>query len=362
MNYKPRPILPYAGKDNILKSYQYDEQVSRMKPEEIFPENGEREYSVIVKHDGSYDIFPTFHATYMKSLLGTHVVDNVLGGTYSAIYSLWENAIRMYIADNSASITLYGEPTQAQIKTIASIINNKGLNWYIEFDFEDYQEDDQGTGPNEFIEAINRVIYPNEVPKEKQEKLKALRYFREPDYEEELRQNQALNRQLMKAAQVLDENEKYEEADKILNWLIQRPGTSNVPEGRVRRFHYTDGDNLESIRQHGIKLDKSKSWKQGDPRAVWSSDKIISSKPTIEFHVDPKKLISDTYQFGDVPVEDIIAIHEPWHEKYFYIKEELDNGSWTMQDLHDRMKDIPDTERYKDYWTAYRQILKEIDH
>lgn len=53
-------------------------------------------------------------------------------------------------------------------------------------------------------------------------------------------------------------------------WL-NYPLSKEVPEGSVRRLHYTSDDDvlLDQIKQQGLLVDKSKGHEQGDPRAIF---------------------------------------------------------------------------------------------
>jgi len=135
---------------------------------------------------------------------------------------------------------------------------------------------------------------------------------------------------------------------------IHKPGNLPIPEGMSRRFHYTKTDDLDALRNEGLRLDKSESYKYGDPRAIWSSPNFPNwIKPVVEYWENPKNLQSDVYQFNDVAPHQILTIHEPWHEIYRYAKEHfsLDEGIKKLQEL------MP----FKDerYVKTLEQLLKE---
>ena len=136
--------------------------------------------------------------------------------------------------------------------------------------------------------------------------------------------------------------------------IISKPGELPVPEGMSRRFHYTKTDDLDALRNEGLRVDKSVSHLYGDPKGVWSSPNFPNwYKPVVEFWEDPTNIISDTYQFKDVKPHQIMTIHEPWHEIYRYAKEHftLDEAIRRIQKLMP-MKD----ERYV---KTLEQLLKE---
>lgn len=124
---------------------------------------------------------------------------------------------------------------------------------------------------------------------------------------------------------------------------IPEPGELPIPEGTSRRFHYTKTDDLDSLRNEGLKLDKSESWKYGDPRAIWSSPGFPNwIKPVVEYWEHPKNLVSDTYQFNDVSPDQILAIHEPWHESYRYVMDHFG-----LDDAIKRVEEIMPMEKYE---------------
>jgi hypothetical protein len=104
-------------------------------------------------------------------------------------------------------------------------------------------------------------------------------------------------------------------------------GQSPIPEGRMRRFHVTRPSNIPSIEKHGLRLSDAKGYE--GPLGIYSHDKASHAKrysngfgSIVEFHDDPDHYkYSPTYSKIDVPSENIVAIHHPWHEQYRYIKE-----------------------------------------
>jgi hypothetical protein len=214
MKYKPKPIKYFPGVKQTINAYQEDENVIRLKKGERLPYDRSTSYSLIVMTDGSYDIFPTHHAKYIRNLVGDYVVDNTFNGVYPAIHSIWGGAIRVFIEGGGCSILLYDYPTEEQILTISNIINQNLLYWYLEVDFEDYSEEERGTGARTFISAVNRILDANHVDEDKANKLQTLRYFREQDYKDNL-QFDMLNR-----AEEFDKNKQYQESDDVLNKVI----------------------------------------------------------------------------------------------------------------------------------------------
>lgn len=126
-----------------------------------------------------------------------------------------------------------------------------------------------------------------------------------------------------------------------------KPGEVEIPAGMIRRFHYTKSDELlPIIAKEGLKVNKSESWKYGDPKAVWSNPEIIRGKPSIEYWESPKHIISNQYQFKDVSPEQIVAIHPSWHSKLHYVLDILNNGEMSKEEIIRRLNDIKDIQPY----------------
>ena len=121
-------------------------------------------------------------------------------------------------------------------------------------------------------------------------------------------------------------------------WLehqIVEPGSIPIPSNYIRLYHYTD--DLESVSKNGIDLSKAKGHTYGEPNVVWASaQKPGDNKSYVEFAVsvdDPRIVIGKPSQspeeymnyghncaFNDsIKPNEIIAVHEPWHNKYRYI-------------------------------------------
>jgi hypothetical protein len=138
----------------------------------------------------------------------------------------------------------------------------------------------------------------------------------------------------------------------------------------VRLYHYT-GAPAQVIRDEGIRMDAAKGHSYGEPNLVWASTALpeVSHKVFAEFAIkagDPRMDIG-AYQpgikygyvegdpdrpgertpegwaksltarganvtfLGDIKPEEIIAVHEPWHQAYHHIKENPDRDfdwSW----------------------------------
>lgn len=113
------------------------------------------------------------------------------------------------------------------------------------------------------------------------------------------------------------------------------PGTATIPSGMVRRFHVTQAA-PEVIRSQGLLQSAAKGIE--GPKAIYSWPEYGDAKsyakgraPIVEFYTDPKKLAGPYHQFGDIPANQIIAIHESWHDKFRYAIE----GKIPVQEMID---------------------------
>lgn len=103
------------------------------------------------------------------------------------------------------------------------------------------------------------------------------------------------------------------------------PGSQTIPDGKVRRFHVTSA-NPADISKSGLLMDKAKGIE--GPKAIYSwasyeeAKRYAGDSPIVEFWDDASKYQnSPNARTGDVGASQIIAIHEPWHEEYRYLKE-----------------------------------------
>lgn len=162
------------------------------------------------------------------------------------------------------------------------------------------------------------------------------------------------------------------------------PGTVPIPEGHVRLFHYTPTSALPSIREHGLQVSHAKGETYGEPNQIWAAAGVpredgFHSHNYVEFHADPSKgkdlnigehwghgSLDDHIKHlegnrshvtmrGDVPPENIVAIHEPWHTGYHYLKK--DHAEEVKRGEYDWVHDDPGTEAQ--YGKAIRRIKAE---
>ncbi len=139
---------------------------------------------------------------------------------------------------------------------------------------------------------------------------------------------------------------------------INYPLSKEVPEGSVRRLHYTsDDDVLEQIKQQGLLVDMSKGHEYGDPKAIFSNPateeltKQFKEKPLVEFHTPADNIIGDQYSYADVSPEQILGVYPSWYSKLIYLVEHhgIDGGI-------DYLKNHP--QRNGIYAKVYEYLLK----
>jgi len=136
------------------------------------------------------------------------------------------------------------------------------------------------------------------------------------------------------------------------------PGTTPIPEGHIRAYHYYNkfpiekGESeddakhkaAEALRKGGIDISKAVGHTYAEPDMVWAStEKPREEFVYAEFHIaanDPRwdigkpdkdvnlreweKRKTDFTFSGSIKPSEIIGVHEPWHDSYRYIKEHPD--------------------------------------
>jgi hypothetical protein len=147
------------------------------------------------------------------------------------------------------------------------------------------------------------------------------------------------------------------------------PGTVPIPPGNVRLYHYinlrtgqTEEQALESVRQTGIDISKSRGHTYAEPNVVWASTQIPNrGKIFLEFFMpadDARWLIgrprtpedvdwlhksgADVTFRDSIGPDEIIAIHLPWHETYRYLKEN-DITPRVLEGEFDNLLDKPES-------------------
>jgi hypothetical protein len=110
-------------------------------------------------------------------------------------------------------------------------------------------------------------------------------------------------------------------ASTIGSSLPPPPGTAPVKDGWVRLYHQTDREKIESIKREGLSYDYAAGIE--GPKAIWASRTPFYGDakdiPTVEFQVEESAFVPPSFVTRNVPPEDIIAIHEPWHQHARYM-------------------------------------------
>ena len=113
--------------------------------------------------------------------------------------------------------------------------------------------------------------------------------------------------------------------------LPAEPGTEPIPQNAVRLYHQTTEDNLKSIMNSGLNIENARGIE--GPKGIYASQTGFYGKPgtrpTVEFWVDKDKW-DDPFVLQDVPTNQIIAGHLPWHAKARYILEHPDTLRKTL--------------------------------
>ena len=126
------------------------------------------------------------------------------------------------------------------------------------------------------------------------------------------------------------------------------PGTTPIPPGHVRLYHYfsvrnakgqSDEDLVNSVKKDGLDIKRAKGSQYGEPNAVWASSQMPErGHRFVEFDMpvdDPRwiqmvnkdqatadRLNKNGGNFsfaGSIRPEEIIAVHLPWHGTYRYL-------------------------------------------
>jgi hypothetical protein len=153
------------------------------------------------------------------------------------------------------------------------------------------------------------------------------------------------------------------------------PGAAPVPPGHVRLYHYSDAD-ADTLRTEGLRIDRAKGERYGEPNRIWASARLpeaaLQGRPVVEFAVpyddprwdigridawrDPEEHVQGLHDrgshvtfTGDIRPEEFVAVHEPWHSHYRYMRDNrLDPADYGwLEDARDR---FPDEWRGMDAW------------
>jgi SPP1 gp7 family putative phage head morphogenesis protein len=150
-------------------------------------------------------------------------------------------------------------------------------------------------------------------------------------------------------------------------------GSLPIPEGHIRLYHYTKGAPQE-VREQGLLHSKARGHTYGEPDMVWGSTQ--PPDPNIhniaEFHVpandeaismnaekpygDLTEWMKGNHHVGltrDVKPDELLAVHEPWHQRYHYANSNPDVKEAILAGEHDDLLANPE------YGPAIRHIQQE---
>lgn len=160
------------------------------------------------------------------------------------------------------------------------------------------------------------------------------------------------------------------------------PGTVPVPPNHVRLYHYTQVEGIDDeqkfqaaqlLRQNGLDIKKAKGASYGEPNVIWASSQMPQhGKVFAEFSIamddprwaqgkpdegmSPQEYESqkwDCYFFDSILPNEIIAVHEPWHERYRYLMQTPEALQATIAGEHDRLMN------HREYGPAVRRVKAE---
>jgi hypothetical protein len=183
---------------------------------------------------------------------------------------------------------------------------------------------------------------------------------------------------------------------KVDHDLPAEPGTTPLPEGHIRLYHYTgryidhkpnETDDeykarlAKTLKDEGLDITKAKGSTYGEPDVVWASTvKPNDQKVYAEFSIhkddprwqlgrpdkdtDPREYEKrgwDVTFAGSIKPEEIIAVHEPWHGRARHL---LNNPEATKEAQAGKFDYLLDTPEYgpavkyvksltKNTWTEY---------
>ena len=129
------------------------------------------------------------------------------------------------------------------------------------------------------------------------------------------------------------------------------PGTAPIPDGHFRFFHYTAAD-PNAIGREGIDISFARGHLDSEPDQIWATreapEKVF--KTFVEFSLPPddpriggtisrEKLGIDSQATftGSINPENIIAVHERWHDTYRWIMNNPKKLEEVLDGKHDRL-------------------------
>jgi hypothetical protein len=141
------------------------------------------------------------------------------------------------------------------------------------------------------------------------------------------------------------------------------PGSTPTPKGKIKLYHQTSPQNLNSIRKQGIKLSHAKGYE--GPKAIYASPPDSKNRgfygpahstPTAEFHVDKDDYKTPFVHKDEVPAKDITA-HKEWHATVRYIDDNPDLRKAVEAGEHD---DLMKQSKKDKFAKAVRFVKKRV--
>src|SRR3989338_8413345 len=161
---------------------------------------------------------------------------------------------------------------------------------------------------------------------------------------------------------------------------IPIPGVASIPEGNIRLFHFTYPENLDSIRSRGItspNVDINENGLNSAPNSTWVYSDLNFNElpewtigiPFLEFSAPPNEMCphnavgkegtARTLKPGiNIPLERIVAIHEPWHEMVRQSNNGVIDPEW-LKSYTDRSVQVAGTRGTRGGYTNYSEIARQ---
>lgn len=156
-----------------------------------------------------------------------------------------------------------------------------------------------------------------------------------------------------------------EEINNHYTHLPDEPGTVPIPDGHIRLYHRTSINNMKSITKSGLSINHAKGYE--GPKAIYADPKGFYGKPgyvgdekvDVEFHVPKDKFKGTIVQIHEVPKENIIAIHQNWHNTARSIMDDPKTLSRVLSGEHDDLLDGSGGDQYKYSIKHIKHVFKE---
>jgi hypothetical protein len=154
-------------------------------------------------------------------------------------------------------------------------------------------------------------------------------------------------------AETSEKKKVNEEVNTHYTHLPDEPGTVPIPVGYIRLYHRTSINNMKSITKNGLSINNAKGYE--GPKAIYADPKGFYGKPgdvgdekvDVEFSVPKDKFRGTIVHMDEVPPENIIAIHQNWHNTARSIRDDPKTLSRVLSGEHDDLLDGSGGDQYK---------------